>query len=126
MEVTKEDVNRIHDRIDEQAKETGHLALGLQEANGTLCTIQALLERAEQDRSATCPKGPDLAMIKAVAYAIGGKDDPVAGATKMVQRVDTMWTVGGRVGAVMMILLVIPGLTWVRDQAVHIWQLVIK
>lgn len=119
MDHSPHDIERIHARLDEivadqrgMMKDQREMAVAQAQTAIILEGMKESLDRNAQDRAATCPHGDDLDRMKAVAYAIGGKDDPVKGATNLVHQVGIMWSMGRWALGIIVTAAVIPSAIW--------------
>jgi len=118
-EATQEDLKRIYDELANVRGQVGDVhgqvsdvALAQIETATILKGLKEALDKQSLDRALTCPTRPDVNKVLTVAYAIGGKEDPVAGATVLVSRVSIMWKAGIWVGGILVTAAVIPSAVW--------------
>lgn len=119
----QDEINRVHDRIDSEMSDTrqalGALTAEMRDMAVNQARTATILERMEaeqkrqaEDRKATCPNASEIDRVLATAYAIGGKADPVKGATEIVNRVNLIWAGGKWMGGVIVTCAVIPSGIW--------------
>lgn len=118
--VTNSDLDRIYDQIGVLAGQVGNVAVAQTQTATILSGMKESLDAASRDRAQTCPTRPDMNKVLAVAYALGGKEDPVGGTTEMVNRINTMWSLGKWVGAIMSAAVLIPGFAWLGKWIVKV------
>ena len=119
-EVTPEDILRIHTRLDEVVRSQTDMAVNQAKTAVILERMDKSLEQQNQDRAKTCPQVASINLALDVAYALGGKDDPVGGAVTLAHRTGIMWNVGKWVMAVIVPAAVIPSLMWFFGWLGHI------
>jgi hypothetical protein len=115
VEVTKADLDRVYDKLDELTGQVSNTVVAQTQTATILSGLKEALDQQSKDRAATCPTRPDTNRLLAFAYAVGGKEDPVAGASLVVNRVNTMWGLGKWVGGMLTAAILIPGL-WATAQ----------
>lgn len=129
--MTAEDINRVHDRIDSEMAETRtalstmandmkDMAVALAKATTVLERMESEQKRQSEDRQKTCPNNDDICTALAVGSAIGGKEDPVAGAIQMAHRVHLMWVGGKWFFGIVVTCAVIPSGVWFFGWLVHV------